>query len=73
MDKIQKYKKMYPSEANGNENLVVDSNGKLIVPNWLIRYLVDSSGLKSKKKRLVKKVLKKQLIKIVKNYAETEN
>ena len=73
MDKIQRYKKMYPSEPNGNDNLIVDSNGKMVVPNWLIRYLVDSSGLKSKKKRIIKKVLKKQLIKILKNYAEAQN
>jgi len=72
MDKIQKYKKMYPSK-DGNDNLVVDQSGKLIVPTWLMHYVVHSSGLKSRKKRIVKKVLKKQLIKILEKYAETEN
>lgn len=72
MNKIDRYKKMYPS-LDGNNDLVVDSTGKLIVPDWLMHYVIHSSGVKSKKKRILKKVLKKQLIKILKNYAETEN
>ena len=72
MNKVDRYKKMYPSE-DGNDNLIVDANGKLIVPKWLMYYVIHSSGIKSKKKRILKKVLKKELINLLQNYAETEN
>ncbi len=72
MNKIDRYKKMYPSKNESND-LVVDPSGKLIVPQWLMHYVIHSSGVKSKKKRILKKILKKQLIKLIQNYAETEN
>lgn len=69
MDKIEKYKKRYPIE-NGIENLIVHSNGKVTIPKWLLCLMLHSSGLKSRKKRIVKKVLKNQLIKLIQNYEE---
>ena len=72
MNKVDRYKKMYPSE-DGNDDLIVNSNGKLIIPQWLVHYVIHSSGIKSKKKRILKKTLKKQLIKILQRYAETQN
>lgn len=66
MDKISKYKQMYPSK-DGKDELVIEASGKVHMPIWLIRLLIDTSGLKSKKKRIVKKVLKRNLIKLIEN------
>lgn len=69
MDKIGHYKQLYPAKDGINE-LVVESSGKVHMPTWLVRLLIDTSGLKSKKQRIIKKVLKRQLQKLLENYAE---
>ena len=69
MNKIERYKQMYPTK-DGYDELVVESSGKVYMPTWLIRLLIDASGLKSKKSRIIKKVLKRQLQILLENYAE---
>lgn len=64
MNKLERYRKLYPAD-DGVENLVINPNGTLTIPKWLICLVLHSSGLKSRKKRIVKKVLKKQVIKLV--------
>jgi hypothetical protein len=64
MNKVERYRKLYPAD-DGIENMVINSNGKLTIPKWLICLVLHSSGLKSRKKRIVKKVLKKQVIKLI--------
>jgi hypothetical protein len=64
MNKLERYRKLYPAD-DGIENMVINSNGKLTIPKWLICLVLHSSGLKSRKKRIVKKVLKKQVIKLI--------
>lgn len=71
MDKTQRYKKLYPAD-DGIENLIIKSNGKMIIPKWLVCLILHSSGLKSRKKRIVKKVLKKQVIKLIENYFDEQ-
>lgn len=66
MDKFERYKKLYPSE-NMDNKLLVNSNGKIDLPKWLMHLIIHTSGLKSRKKRILKKVLKKQLIKLLLN------
>lgn len=72
MTTIDIYKKMYSKEGE-SDSVIVEPTGSVTLPNWLRIYLIHSSGVKTKKKRLLKKVLKKQLIKIIKNYAEQQN
>lgn len=67
MDKVERYKKMYPA-IDGVSELVLKENGSVDLPIWLIRYFLHSSGLKSRKKRLVKKRIKRELTKLLKNY-----
>lgn len=66
MDKIQRYRKLYPAN-DGIENLVINPNGTVSIPKWLLCLVLHSSGLKSRKKRILKKVLKKQVIKLIEN------
>lgn len=68
MDKVQRYKTLYPAE-DGIENLAI-VNGKVEIPKWLVHLLLHTSGLKSRKKRLIKKRLKREIIKILENYVE---
>lgn len=70
MDKINKYKEMYPA-IDGNNELVIEASGKVHIPIWLTKLLIDTSGLKSKKKRIIKKVLKRNLIKLIENQTDT--
>jgi hypothetical protein len=71
MDKVTRYKKMYPP-TNGINELVIEASGKVHMPTWLIKLLLNDSALKSRKKRIIKKVLKRQLQKLIENYAEQE-
>jgi hypothetical protein len=72
MNKVERYKQMHPVK-NGINELVVESSGKVHMPTWLIRLLIDTSGLKSKKQRIIKKILKRQLQKLIENYVEQED
>jgi|LakMenE01Jun11ns_1017448.scaffolds.fasta_scaffold7874014_1 hypothetical protein len=71
MTTIERYKKMY-SEPNDSDNIVLQNN-KAIVPTWFAVYLLHGSGIKSRKKRIVKKILKTQLKKLILNYVESKN
>lgn len=55
-----------------NENMEVSADGKVHVPVWLMMLVLHSSGLRSKKKRLVKKRLKREVTKLIQNYVENE-
>lgn len=72
MDKTQRYKKLYPTE-DGLENLVIHANGTMSIPKWLLCLVLHSSGLKSRKKRILKKVLKKQVVKLIENALDEQN
>jgi hypothetical protein len=69
MDKLQKYKNLYPTK-DGLDNLVLHESGKVSIPKWLIHLLLNESGIKSRKKRILKKVLKRQLQKLLERYVE---
>lgn len=71
MDKIQRYKKRFLSE-DGIENLIIHADGKTTIPKWLLCLVLHSCGLKSRKKRILKKVLKKQIIKLIENYLDEQ-
>jgi len=70
MDKIQRYKQMYPAKDNEPTEFVIEQSGKLHIPKWLLLVVLDSSGLKSRKKRQVKKTLKKEIQKLISNYVK---
>ena len=66
MTTLERYKKMY-SKPNDSDNVLITDN-KVTIPTWLAVYLLHSSGIKSKKKRIVNKTIKKQLSKVLKKY-----
>ena len=70
MDKIQRYKKLYPAE-NGIENLTL-IDGHVKIPHWLICLIIHTTGLKSRKKRLVKKRLKREVTKLILTHVKQE-
>lgn len=69
MDKITRYKSIH---GESDKNLTITSSGKVIIPKWLQHLLVDQSGLKTRKKRIFKKVLKKQIIKLIQAHLKNE-
>lgn len=69
MNKLEKYKQLYP-DPDGLENPVVHGDGKVDLPKWLIVYFLHSTGLKTRKKRKVKKRVKRELIKLLKKQLE---
>jgi hypothetical protein len=71
MNKVDRYKKMF-AVSGENENMEVSADGKVHVPVWLMMLVLHSSGLRSKKKRLVKKRLKREVTKLIQNYVENE-
>lgn len=64
MDKITRYKKMYP-DPNGLENMILKDNGTVDIPKWLALLLIHNSGLKTKSKRKIKKRLKREVVKLI--------
>jgi len=36
-------------------------DGKIVIPNWFIQFLLNKIGLKSRKTRIVRKVLKREV------------
>lgn len=48
-------------EAYGDGEIKVTSSNTLIIPHWLVQYLIAKTGLKSKKTRIRKKVLKQEV------------
>jgi len=71
MNKVDRYKKMF-HKSDEPENMQVSSDGIVHVPIWLMMLVLHSSGLRSKKKRLVKKRLKREVMKLIQNYVENE-
>lgn len=65
MKSIEWYKETY----GGGEVEVTGSN-ILTIPGWLVRYLLDMPGLKSKKTRIQKKVLKREVMRALHRGAE---
>lgn len=55
-ERIELYKEKY-----GDEPIHIEGN-YLQCPPWLAHYILDTCGLKSKKRRLQKKVLKRTVI-----------
>ncbi len=48
------------------ELIEIDSNGVAILPKWVYQALLRKSGIKSKKKRIQNKVIKREFIKLLK-------
>jgi hypothetical protein len=71
MSKTERYKSLY-GEANGNEGITITQEGRAIVPAWLALLLVHNSGLRSGKKRLVKKRLKREVMKAIQAEAASQ-
>lgn len=62
MKSIEWYKEKYKSDSM---DLVIHSDGRVEVPLWLKEYILRKSGLKSKKRRIVKKVINRELTEII--------
>ena len=56
---IEKYKKLY-----GDGKIELEGR-ELILPLWLVRLFLDQAGLTSKKNRIRRKILKKQVTKAI--------
>ena len=48
-------------KQHGEEEAVVTPDGRIVVPTWLAAMLLHLSGVKSKKKRILKKTLTKKM------------
>jgi hypothetical protein len=62
MKPLSWYKEHYPDNVNPKIQ-----DGKVYLPLWVLKFYLDKSGLKSKKKRLMKKVLKRLILEELKN------
>jgi len=62
MKSIEWYKEKYKSDSM---DLVVHSDGRVEVPLWLGEYILRKCGLKSKKRRIINKVIKRELTEII--------
>ena len=60
MKSLEWYKQKYKS-LDGKDELVLLPNGAIEVPHWLVMYLVHKEGLRSKKKRILNKMVKKEI------------
>jgi len=58
---LERYKNLYKD----NSELTINDNGKIHIPIWLIMLLMHRSGIKSRKKRIMKKVLKREVMKLL--------
>lgn len=56
MKSFEWYKDRY-----GDGQIEVTSSNTIDIPKWLVHYILDSVGLKSKKTRIQKKVLKREV------------
>lgn len=65
MKSFEWYKEKY-----GDGVVEFTSNNTLSIPGWLVRYLLDMTGLKSKKTRIQKKVLKREVMRALHRGAE---
>lgn len=62
MKPIEWYKEKYKSDSM---DLVIHSDGRVEVPLWLKEYILRKCGLKSKKRRIIKKVISRKLTEII--------
>jgi len=80
MNKVERYKKMYgetprqEDQASGSIRLSPDQGNsvKVDIDPWLAMLLLHSSGIKSKKKRIVKKVLKREIQRLISQQSKDE-
>lgn len=70
MTAIERYKQLY-SEPGDPDGIII-KNGAVVVPFWLLLFLIHKSGIKSKKRRILKKVLKRQLNAAIKDHLKNE-
>lgn len=59
MKSIEWYKARYPDPENNEISMLDDHT--ILIPLWLKVYFLRRAGVKSKKKRLVKKILKRMV------------
>ena len=69
MKPINWYKENHP-DPRGIEDPVIHADGTVDIPLWLMVYILKSSGLKSKKTRIIKKTIKRGITKLIENYKE---
>lgn len=65
MKSFEWYKDRY-----GDGQIEVTSSNTIDIPKWLVHYILDSVGLKSKKTRIQKKVLKREVMRALHRGAE---
>jgi hypothetical protein len=64
MKSAEWYKEKYP-DPRGIEDVMMQSDGQLIIPLWLLMYIMKASGVKSKKGRIIKKTIKRGIDKLI--------
>lgn len=60
------------SSTELQEVVVVEPNGLVRLPQWAWERLYRMSGIRSKRKRHIKKAVKKQFTKIVREYLDSK-
>lgn len=50
-------------ESRNSVILQVEANGRITLPDWVCEALLRKSGIRSRRKRAIKKAIKKQFIK----------
>lgn len=66
MKTLDWYKEKYPDDLEPT----VDNYGRIKLPLWAMMYMLHASGLKSGKKRIIKKVLKREVIRAMSRKVE---
>ena len=54
-------------QKHGDGELKVESNGRVEVPVWLMKMVVHLSGIRSRKRRVLKKVVKREVGQLIQN------
>jgi hypothetical protein len=72
MSKTARYKTLY-GNPNDNGDITITQEGKVTLPAWLALLLIHNSGLRSSKKRLVKKRLKREVMKAIQAEAASQD
>lgn len=62
MKSLEWYKEKYP---DNNQAYIKD--GRAFLPIYVLHYILDKSGIKSRKKRILKKVITREFNKILKD------
>lgn len=63
----------YKTNFGGGE-FVLFPDGRISVPDWAVKFLIDKTGIKSKKRRIQQKVVKAEIQKLLRasNVGEDE-